>query len=621
MAATTSDVGSGVQIIALERIRTDSNIRELTAEDVDALAGSIALLGQITPAIVRPDGDQYVLVAGHKRYAALRQLGETEIRAEIRSAEAEHAERAAENVARSQLDPYQEARAVAAMLAHGLSEDGAAQALGWPKARVTARMRLLELPPAAQQMVGNGQIALSSVEQLRAIGAVSPELLDAVIAYLGDGNEWAAERLAREPGWVINAALRGGTVKVFAAHLSQVDGRELAGLKLGKKTDALYERAGELSKQLDRYAYRPTVRFADAEVDQARAAGVTIEFEQGWPLIVDRALYRELVKQAIARTVAELETKVAQRAAEKQTSRSRGGESADPLAAARSEHQRALRELGEQAHGVNLDLGASLLTGLAHVDPADITVARLLVYGLLGADDDNSPYTQAGERVARLAASGIRLVIDEVRTDATKTLKDGSRGRLRINYGDPRSPTRRSNGCGNSWMALAMRAIFMAGRSWSSRRSSTRRGWWCPPASAPRRSAGGHTRTTPPRRSRSSPARICRRRCASSRPRSSAPTPSTPALNARPTAPAERPRSPRPRSPEVRSRGTASTPGSTSTTSSPTRISTTAHSDHGIGDGRPRRRPSVPRLSVTAPEKPRNRRRTVHVAQTRRRGR
>jgi len=440
MAATTSDVGSGVQMIALERIRTDSNIRELTAEDVDALAGSIALLGQITPAIVRPDGDQYVLVAGHKRYAALRQLGETEIRAEIRSAEAEHAERAAENVARSQLDPYQEARAVAAMLAHGLSEDGAAQALGWPKARVTARMRLLELPPAAQQMVGNGQIALSSVEQLRAIGAVSPELLDAVIAYLGDGNEWAAERLAREPGWVINAALRGGTVKVFAAHLSQVDGRELAGLKLGKKTDALYERAGELSKQLDRYAYRPTVRFADAEVDQARAAGVTIEFEQGWPLIVDRALYRELVKQAIARTVAELETKVAQRAAEKQTSRSRGGESADPLAAARSEHQRALRELGEQAHGVNLDLGASLLTGLAHVDPADITVARLLVYGLLGADHDGSPYTQAGERVARLAASGIRLVIDEFRTDATKTLTDGSRGRLRIDYGDPRQP-------------------------------------------------------------------------------------------------------------------------------------------------------------------------------------
>ena len=75
---------------------------------------------------------------------------------------------------RTQLNPYEEARAVAAMLANGLTEDGAAQALGWPKARVTARMRLLELPETAQRMVGAGEIALSSVEQLRAIGHVAP---------------------------------------------------------------------------------------------------------------------------------------------------------------------------------------------------------------------------------------------------------------------------------------------------------------------------------------------------------------------------------------------------------------------------------------------------------------
>ena len=40
---------------------------------------------------------------------------------------------------------------------------------------------------------------------------------------------------------------------------------------------------------------------------------------------------------------------------------------------------------------------------------------------------------------------GIRLVIDEFRTDVTKTRKDGSRGRLRIDYGDPRKPTRRDH--------------------------------------------------------------------------------------------------------------------------------------------------------------------------------
>jgi hypothetical protein len=62
------------------------------------------------------------------------------------------------------------------------------------------------------------------------------------------------------------------------------------------------------------------------------------------------------------------------------------------------------------------------------------------VYALLGADHDGSPYTQTGERVARIAAGGIRLVIDELRTDVTKTRKDGTRGRLRYDYGDHRDP-------------------------------------------------------------------------------------------------------------------------------------------------------------------------------------
>lgn len=62
------------------------------------------------------------------------------------------------------------------------------------------------------------------------------------------------------------------------------------------------------------------------------------------------------------------------------------------------------------------------------------------MFALLGADYNGSPYSQTGERIARLAVSGIRLVIDEFRTDVTKTRKDGSRGRLRIDYGDRNQP-------------------------------------------------------------------------------------------------------------------------------------------------------------------------------------
>ena len=66
-----------------------------------------------------------------------------------------------------------------------------------------------------------------------------------------------------------------------------------------------------------------------------------------------------------------------------------------------------------------------------------MTVARFFVYALLGGDHDGSPYTATGEQVARLAAGGIRLVIEQFRTDATKTRKDGTPGQTRIQYTDP----------------------------------------------------------------------------------------------------------------------------------------------------------------------------------------
>jgi ParB family chromosome partitioning protein len=443
--ATITEATGGVQLIDVERIAIPGNVRELDADHVNALAGSIQLRGLRVPVIVRPDEQGYELVAGFHRFAAHKKLGLAQIRAEIQADAEAHVDRGLENIARKQLNAYEEAQAVRAMLDDGLSQDGAAQALGWPKARVTARVKLLELPDLAQQMIGEGRLALSSVDQLRAIGAVAPDLLDALIAFMAEGNEWAAERLTREPGWVLDRALESGSSKVFAAHLGgRVNSHEIASLKLGKKAEAAYERAGELTRALDRYAYHVDVRFDDSDVDQARAAAVVIEFERSAPIIVDRSLYRELVKAAITRTVAELEAKVAAREQERKTSRKskdNGAAPADPAADAEREERRRLREISDQAHGVNLDVGAGLLNGLSTVDPTDVNVAKVFVYGLLGGDHVDSPYkTEVGQRVARLAVSGIRLVIEQFRADVTKTRKDGSRGALRIDYGDGREP-------------------------------------------------------------------------------------------------------------------------------------------------------------------------------------
>jgi ParB/RepB/Spo0J family partition protein len=203
MATTTqpSRTAARVRMIALEETRTDCNVRRrLAGEEVDQLAQSIALLGQLTPVSVRPCPEGgYQLIAGHKRHAALTQLANTTIRAEIREDDgSEASERAAENIVRSQLDPRQEAVAVQAMFDSGLSSDGVAQALGWSKSRVTARIKLLELPERAQRMIGEGTLPLASIEPLRAIGAVSAEILDVVVNHVHGGG-WGASRLSTNP--------------------------------------------------------------------------------------------------------------------------------------------------------------------------------------------------------------------------------------------------------------------------------------------------------------------------------------------------------------------------------------------------------------------------------------
>jgi ParB/RepB/Spo0J family partition protein len=386
--ATTTGVGRE-RSASLDEIHVCGNVRSLDSEHVHALAGSIRLQGMLVPVVVRPaagevgrGGWKYALVAGFHRVAAAAELQLREIPVAIRESGTDAAA-ATENIARKQLNPQEEAAAVRAMLDRGLTEDGAAQALGWPKARITARVKILELPERAQEMIGAGVIALSAVGQLRAIGRVSPPLLDAVVAFLADGNEWAAERLAREPGWVLDSALREGNVKVFAAYINQVGPYEIAELRLGKKTEELYAEAERLHKQIDRYAYGPPqIRFNDDDVDQARAAEVLIEFERGAGVIVDRALYRELVKGAVKRTVAELSIKAAELAEQRKQERSRGrGTAADPVAHAARERDRELRELADQAHGVNLDLGQSLLNGLSTVDPSSLDLARFYVLG------------------------------------------------------------------------------------------------------------------------------------------------------------------------------------------------------------------------------------------------
>ncbi|HEX4188591.1 MAG TPA: ParB/RepB/Spo0J family partition protein [Solirubrobacteraceae bacterium] len=428
------------QRVALEQIVLGENTRELDQEHVNALANSIALRGLIVPLVVRPDGDRCVLVAGFHRYAACRSLGLSEVEITVREQDGTSADSAAENVVRKALSPLEEARAVQRMLDEGYTLDGAATVLGWSHKLVSARAKILELPDTAQRLVGSGELPISAVGTLCRIAEVSPELCEAALAPVASG-ELSGEQLASNPGWAIGHALRANSSTAFAAYLSTLAHHEIAELRLGKKVEAAYSEAETLHRDLDRHAYGPpTVRFGEAEIDQARAAGVLIEFEHGTPIITDRALFRELAKQAINRTLQELRAAKQRDAAERSTRRRKGNTEPTPHQALDAEHRASSRQLTARAHGTNLDLGAALLQRLATVDPDDMNIARFFAYALLGPDGRG--YLGTGDHTAAtIAANGIRLVIEAQRKVTTPTLKSGEPGRTKVQYGDVEDAT------------------------------------------------------------------------------------------------------------------------------------------------------------------------------------
>src|SRR4051812_22162786 len=240
-----------VEEIPIDRIQAGGNVRDLDGEHVSRLAASMKVRGLLTPIdVVAVDGERFALVAGAHRLAAAGELGWSTIAAQIgEQAEGRSGDQGAENILRKQLTPLEEARQVEKMLGDGYTVDGAATVLGWSKRRVTARRRILELPEAAQTLVGTGEIPAAGIDTLLDIQAVSPKLAALIAEVLAEaaaeGNPLGAQ-LARDPGWLVRQVLSHRPGELFAELAGTLYEDEVAELKLGKKTTALYAEAKTL---------------------------------------------------------------------------------------------------------------------------------------------------------------------------------------------------------------------------------------------------------------------------------------------------------------------------------------------------------------------------------------
>ncbi|MFX4300879.1 nucleoid occlusion protein [Alicyclobacillus tolerans] len=139
---------------------------------IEELARTIHTHGIIQPIVVRKKSGGYELIAGERRWRAVKLLGWTTIPAIVRDMNDAQTASAAliENLQREGLTPIEEAVAYQQLLElHGLTQESLAQRLGKGQSTIANKLRLLHLPSDVQQALLSRQITERHARALLAL--------------------------------------------------------------------------------------------------------------------------------------------------------------------------------------------------------------------------------------------------------------------------------------------------------------------------------------------------------------------------------------------------------------------------------------------------------------------
>lgn len=143
--------------------------REFPPEQLAELEASIRENGLLQPLVVRaatdatPAGAEWELVAGERRWRAVRRLGWTEVPVVAKEID----DRAmlvlaiVENVQRADLSPLEEANGYRQLIEEfGFTQREVAESVGRERSTVANLLRLLQLPASVQRLIGEGRISM-----------------------------------------------------------------------------------------------------------------------------------------------------------------------------------------------------------------------------------------------------------------------------------------------------------------------------------------------------------------------------------------------------------------------------------------------------------------------------
>jgi len=165
-------------------------------EKIEELARTIHTHGVIQPIVVRRfDDDKYEIIAGERRYRAMKKLNWIEVPAIVRNLSDKETASIAliENLQREELTAIEEAMAYQQLLElHSLTQEALAQRLGKGQSTVANKLRLLKLPQSVQEAILKREI---SERHARALISIKDEETQVKLVDLIKEFDWNVRQL------------------------------------------------------------------------------------------------------------------------------------------------------------------------------------------------------------------------------------------------------------------------------------------------------------------------------------------------------------------------------------------------------------------------------------------
>jgi len=181
---------AGIVRLPVERIQRDPTQPRKTFDEarLRELAESIKTQGVIQPILVRPDGGDFRLIAGERRWRAAQLAGLHEVPSIVRDVSPAEAFELAlvENLQRTDLNPLEEAEGYRRLIQEfGLTQEQVGERVGRDRASVANALRLLQLPDPVKELLASGALDMGHARALLGMGS-------------GPGLVTTAERIVRE---------------------------------------------------------------------------------------------------------------------------------------------------------------------------------------------------------------------------------------------------------------------------------------------------------------------------------------------------------------------------------------------------------------------------------------